>query len=166
MSGDRANLRVQETGTEADVPSPIPCPWTHLQTAESYQNARADARTAVDLRSVRWRIDTPTHPAVAHAPAAIPFDLEETQPAALARLLAEHDLKPNMAVELVEQAAERRRDIPTEDALAWAYYRAGRLDEAAAAATRALRTGTRDRRVLYHAAAIQHALRDELSVAD
>ena len=71
-----------------------------------------------------------------------------------------------MAVELVEQAAERRRDIPTEDALAWAYYRAGRLDEAAAAATRALRTVTRDRRVLYHAAAIQHALRDDLSVAD
>lgn len=136
------------------------------RTLNPTKNARADARTTVGLRSVRWRIDTPTHPAVAHAPAAIPFDLEETQPAALARLLAEHDLKPNMAVELVEQAAERRRDIPTEDALAWAYYRAGRLDEAAAAATRALRTGTRDRRVLYHAAAIQHALRDELSVAD
>ena len=87
--------------------------------------------------------------------------LEEPQPAALARLLAERDLKPDMAVELAERAAERRRDIPTEDALAWAYYRAGRLDEAAAAATRALRTGTRDRRVLYHAAAIQHALGDE-----
>ena len=86
--------------------------------------------------------------------------LEEPQPAALARLLAERGLKTDTAVELAEQAAAHRQDIPTEDTLAWAYYRAGRLDEAGAAAARALRTGTRDRRVLYHAAAIRYALGD------
>ncbi|MDA1091760.1 MAG: tetratricopeptide repeat protein [Acidobacteria bacterium] len=87
--------------------------------------------------------------------------LEEPQPAALARLLADRDLKTDEAVALAERAAADRRDIQTEDALAWAYYRAGRFEDAVTAATRALRTGTRDRRVLYHAAAIHHALGNE-----
>jgi hypothetical protein len=43
------------------------------------------------------------------------------------------------------------------DALALAYFRIGRLDAAAKAAERALRTGSRDARLLYHAAAIDHA---------
>ena len=79
------------------------------------------------------------------------------QPAALARMLAERGLKTAEAVVLAEQAAAARADIFTMDALAIAYFRAGRLDEAAAAAGRALRTGSRDRRLLYHAAAIAHA---------
>jgi hypothetical protein len=43
------------------------------------------------------------------------------------------------------------------DALAWAYYQAGRLDDAYAASVKARRTGTRDRRILCHANAIEQA---------
>jgi tetratricopeptide (TPR) repeat protein len=85
---------------------------------------------------------------------------EEPQPAALARLLAERDRKIGEAVALAEQAAANRRDIATEDALAWAYFKAGRIPEALAASKRAQRTGTRDPRVLYHAAAINQASGD------
>jgi len=53
--------------------------------------------------------------------------------------------------------AATRHDIFTEDALAWAYYKTNRLDRAAAALERALRTGTRDERILTHAAAIRAA---------
>jgi tetratricopeptide (TPR) repeat protein len=82
---------------------------------------------------------------------------EAPQPAALARMLAERGLKTADAVALAEEAASTRSDIFTMDALALAYFRAGRLDAAAAASRQALRTGTRDRRLLYHAAAIAHA---------
>jgi tetratricopeptide (TPR) repeat protein len=83
---------------------------------------------------------------------------EEPQPAALARLLAERGLKPEEAVRLAMKAASERADIATLDALAWACFQAGRLEDARAASERARRTGTADRRVLYHAAAIEHAL--------
>jgi len=63
-------------------------------------------------------------------------------------------------VAIAERAAAERHDIFTEDALAWAYFKAGRLGDAAAASAQALRTGTRDRDVLYHAAAIKQAQGD------
>jgi tetratricopeptide (TPR) repeat protein len=86
---------------------------------------------------------------------------EEPQPAALARMLAERNLKPAEAVALAERAAAQRSDIFTMDALASAYFRAGRLDEAAAAAAKALRTGTRNRQIVLHAADIAHARGDD-----
>ena len=64
------------------------------------------------------------------------------------------------AVTIAEQAARERHDIFTEDALAWADFRAGRLAQASAASTLSLRTGTCDRTLLYHAAAIRHAIGD------
>ena len=82
---------------------------------------------------------------------------EEPQPQALARFLAERDRDIPEAVRLAEQAMRRRRDIFTMDALAWAYFKAGRMAEARRAADEALRTGTRDPRLLYHAAAIYAA---------
>jgi tetratricopeptide (TPR) repeat protein len=85
------------------------------------------------------------------------WENEEPQPAALARLLAERGLKTAEAVTLAERAAAGRSDIITMDTLAWAYYRAGRLDEAARASEQARRTGTKDRRILFHAAAIEQA---------
>lgn len=82
------------------------------------------------------------------------WEYEEPQPAALARLLAERGRDASEAVALAERAARDRADIHTMDALAWAYFRAGRLDEAAAAIGQALRTGTRDPRIRCHASAI------------
>jgi tetratricopeptide (TPR) repeat protein len=76
----------------------------------------------------------------------------------LALFLAEHDRKLEEAVKGAEAVATNRHDIFTEDALAWAYYKTGRLDEAFSASKRALRTGTRDERILAHAAVIRAAL--------
>jgi tetratricopeptide (TPR) repeat protein len=76
----------------------------------------------------------------------------------LALFLAEHDRKLPEAVTIAETVAATRHDIFTQDALAWAYYKTGRLDKALAASRLALRTGTRDERILSHAAAIRAAL--------
>ena len=85
---------------------------------------------------------------------------EAPQPAALARLLAERNLQPQEALRLARDASKGRDDIFTNDALAWALYRTGAFDEAWSASERARRTGTRDRRILYHAAAIAAARGD------
>ena len=50
-----------------------------------------------------------------------------------------------------------RQDIYAYDALAWALYKADRLDEAAAAAAEALALGTPDPRLAYHAGMIATA---------
>ncbi|MGE3273591.1 MAG: tetratricopeptide repeat protein [Vicinamibacterales bacterium] len=86
---------------------------------------------------------------------------EEPQPQALARFLAERDRDVPEALALARDAAGRRRDIQTMDALAWAAFKAGHLEEAVAAAAAAVRTGTRDPRLLTHAAAIYAAAGDE-----
>jgi len=75
----------------------------------------------------------------------------------LALFLAEHDRKLPEAVRVAETVAAMRHDVFTEDALAWAYFRTGRIDEAYAASQRALRTGTRDERMLSRAARIRVA---------
>ena len=89
---------------------------------------------------------------------------ESPQPAALARLLAERNLQPQEALRLAEEAAQGRDDILTNDALAWSLYRTGAFEQAWAASLRARRTGTHDRRILYHAAAIA-AARGERAIA-
>jgi tetratricopeptide (TPR) repeat protein len=83
---------------------------------------------------------------------------EEPQPQALARFLAERNRSIPEAVRLAEEAAARRCDIFTMDALAWAYFKAGRLDDARRAAEAAMRTGTRDRTIVAHAEAIRSAV--------
>jgi tetratricopeptide (TPR) repeat protein len=80
---------------------------------------------------------------------------EEPQPQALARFLAERNRDITEAIALAEEAASKRNDIHTMDALAWAYFQAGRLPDAQRATEAAIRTGTRDARVLAHAAAIR-----------
>jgi tetratricopeptide (TPR) repeat protein len=82
------------------------------------------------------------------------------QPQVLARFLAEHDRNLPEAVALAEEAARSRTDIFTMDTLSWAYFRSGRLEEAKKASASALRTGSRDARLLYHAAEIQAASGD------
>ena len=78
--------------------------------------------------------------------------------AGLALFLAERDRKLPEAVKVAESVAALRDDIFTQDALAWAYYKTGQLDKALSASQRALRTGTRDERILTHAAAIRTAI--------
>ena len=76
------------------------------------------------------------------------------EPKSLARFLADRDRKIDEAVAIAERAAAARHDIFTEDALAWAYFKAGRREEARRAIARALRTGTKDADILAHARAI------------
>ncbi|MEP7305957.1 MAG: tetratricopeptide repeat protein [Acidobacteriota bacterium] len=98
----------------------------------------ADAEREFTLAEAGWRVDAP-------------------EPKNLARFLADHDRKIEEAVTIAETAAANRHDIFTEDALAWAYYKAGRVEDARRAIAQALRTGTRDADILAHAAAIRGA---------
>jgi tetratricopeptide (TPR) repeat protein len=82
------------------------------------------------------------------------------QPQALARFFAERDRNLHEAVALAEQAIASRKDIQTFDTLAWAYFKSGRLADALAASIQARRTGSRDARILYHAAEILAASGD------
>jgi tetratricopeptide (TPR) repeat protein len=58
------------------------------------------------------------------------------------------------ALELARRELERRRDVFTRDAFAWALFAAGRRDEARAEIEAVLAVGLREPLVLYHAGAI------------
>lgn len=75
----------------------------------------------------------------------------------LVLFLADHDLRPDEAVRLAEAELATRKDVFGYDAYAWALYKAGRIDAAADAAAEALRLGTPDGRILYHAGMIAAA---------
>jgi tetratricopeptide (TPR) repeat protein len=70
----------------------------------------------------------------------------------------DHDRNLDEALRLARRERERRKDIYTSDALAWALYKKGQFAEAKQFADEALRLGTRDPRLLYHAGMIAHAL--------
>jgi tetratricopeptide (TPR) repeat protein len=78
-------------------------------------------------------------------------------PRTLALFLATKKLQTDRAVELALAERKTRDDEYTEDAVAWALYRAGRLQEALRAADEATKLGTRDARLWYHAGAIRMA---------
>ena len=99
---------------------------------------RDDAERQYALAEAGWRVDAP-------------------EPRNLARFLADHDRRIPDAVTIAEKASAERYDIFTEDALAWAYYKAGRIADARAAIAQALRTGTRDADIRAHARAIEAA---------
>jgi tetratricopeptide (TPR) repeat protein len=79
------------------------------------------------------------------------------QPEVLAKFLVDHNRDIPEAVRLAEEAARSRRDIFTMDTLAVAYLNAGRLADARRASDAALRTGSRDARLLWHAAKVRAA---------
>lgn len=98
-----------------------------------------------------------------HAEASRHYTLAEaawrsdaSEPRHLARFLATRG-RALEAVAVAERAAISRQDIYTDDALAWAYHKAGRHDDAERAIARALRTGSRHPDILAHAAAIRGA---------
>jgi tetratricopeptide (TPR) repeat protein len=97
-----------------------------------------DAERSYRLAEAAWRSDTP-------------------EPAQFARFLADRAGRADEAVRVAEAAIAERRDIFTADALAWAYFRAGRLEDAHNAMADARRTGTRDRDILRHSAAMGYA---------
>jgi tetratricopeptide (TPR) repeat protein len=70
----------------------------------------------------------------------------------------DHDRKLPRALELAEAEARARNDVYSCDALAWARYKNGKLAEAERAAADALRLGTKDAVMLYHAGVIARAV--------
>lgn len=79
----------------------------------------------------------------------------------LALFYADHDLKPQEAYALALKEYETRRDIYGADAVAWTAFKAGKIEEAQAAMKEALRLGTRDARLFYHAGLIARAAGDK-----
>jgi len=79
----------------------------------------------------------------------------------LALFYADHDMKPEEAYESALKEYETRRDIYGADALGWTAFKSGRIKEAQAAIKEALRLGTQDARLLYHAGLIARAAGDE-----
>jgi len=89
----------------------------------------------------------------------------------LALFYADHDRKLTEALDLAQKELDVRHDAYTWDALAWALYKNGKLTEAATASEQAMRFGTRDALLLFHAGMIAERLgqreqaRGELSEA-
>lgn len=78
----------------------------------------------------------------------------------LALFLADHDMKLDEALTIARGERAARSDIYTCDALAWCLFKKGMLREANEAMNEALRLGTRDARLYYHAGMIADALSD------
>lgn len=135
--GDRAGAAAKYEAVMVTTPSPdIAEKLGDLYTA---MGRSADASREYALAEAGWRFDAPN-------------------PAMLARFLAEHDRALPDAVALAEGAARERHDIFTEDALAWCYFKSGRVREASAAIKEAQRTGSKDHMILRHAVAIREAV--------
>ena len=84
----------------------------------------------------------------------------------LALFYADHDVKAEEAYRLASKEYEVRRDIYGADTLAWTALKAGKISEAQTAIKEALRLGTRDARLFYHAGMIARAAGDESAARD
>jgi tetratricopeptide (TPR) repeat protein len=84
----------------------------------------------------------------------------------LALFYADHDLRAEEAYAQAVKEYESRRDIYGADAMAWTALKAGKVAEARAAIEEALKLGTRDARLFYHAGMIFHAAGDKSSASD
>jgi pentatricopeptide repeat protein len=78
----------------------------------------------------------------------------------LALFWANHDTRLDEALDLIERQRKARSDIYTCDVLAWCLFKKGRLREAQTAIREALRLGTREAQIHYHAGMIYNALGD------
>jgi tetratricopeptide (TPR) repeat protein len=76
----------------------------------------------------------------------------------LALFYADHEIKLDQALALAHKEFEVRHDIYTWDALAWALYKNGKYQEASDAMEQALRPGTRDALLFFHAGMIASRL--------
>ena len=71
---------------------------------------------------------------------------------------ADHDRKLSEALALARKEMEVRRDVYAYDLLAWALYKNNQPEAALVAMTEALKLGTRDARLFFHAGMIHHRL--------
>jgi tetratricopeptide (TPR) repeat protein len=76
----------------------------------------------------------------------------------LAYFYADHDIKLQRGLELAQRELNHRRDIYAYDVLAWNLFKNGKFAEAREAVSRALKLGTQDAKLHYHAGMIYHRL--------
>src|SRR5262249_14588785 len=93
----------------------------------------------------------------AHAHAQVVKHGRLSDPRTLAQFYATKNRDIEEAVRLAEAELKVRGGPYTDDALAWALYRAGKLPEARVVSDRALRLGTKDAVLIYHGGAIRIA---------
>jgi len=72
----------------------------------------------------------------------------------LAYFYADHDIKSKEGLELALRELEYRRDVYAYDVAAWNLYRNGKFEEARMAIDQALRLGTKDAKLFFHAGMI------------
>ncbi|MFQ6019746.1 MAG: tetratricopeptide repeat protein [Dehalococcoidia bacterium] len=78
----------------------------------------------------------------------------------MALYLTDHDLRPEEALRQARAEYERRGSIQAADVLAWTLYKSGRYEEALTYSQEALRLGTQDALILFHAGMIHYRLGD------
>ncbi|MBI3649665.1 MAG: tetratricopeptide repeat protein [Acidobacteria bacterium] len=84
----------------------------------------------------------------------------------IALFYADHEMKPDEAYAQAQREYEKRRDIYGADALAWTALKAGKTAEAQATIKEAMKLGTRDARIFYHAGLIAKASGDTTAARD
>lgn len=83
----------------------------------------------------------------------------------LALFYADHEVKLPEALALARKELEYRRDVYAYDLLAWALYKNGHDPEALAAIAEALKLGTKDARLFFHAGMIYNRMGDAAQAA-
>jgi tetratricopeptide (TPR) repeat protein len=79
---------------------------------------------------------------------------------------ADHDRNGEAAYVQARLEYEKRRDLYGSDALAWTALKAGKIAEAQSAIKEALKLGTRDAKLFYHAGMIAKAAGDQATAVD
>jgi tetratricopeptide (TPR) repeat protein len=96
----------------------------------------------------------------AEAYALVEKDGRKNDPRTLSLYLSTKGKNVPEALALAEAETKTRGDVHTDDVLAWALFRNGKIAEAADIAARAIALGTEDARLLYHAGKIRTAAGD------
>ena len=125
----------------------------------------AKAHAASPLVETAWLLGDARTRAGDEAGAKEAYDLvvkdgKRTDKLTLSRFYSTKNRDLDEALKLIEEEKKTRGGIYIDDTLAWALYRLGKIDDAKAAAERALALGTPDPRLLYHAGAIKIAAHD------
>jgi tetratricopeptide (TPR) repeat protein len=130
-----------------DIVKRLPLPEFVIALGDLYEatGKPAEARRQYDLVRAMQQLN---------AGAGMDVDLE------LALFDADHGADPAATVERARAAYARRPSIYAADALAWALYAAGDYTTARRYSQEALRLGTRDAALHYHAGMIAYALGD------
>ena len=76
----------------------------------------------------------------------------------LAYFYTDHDMKLAESLELAMRELDYRRDIYAYDLLAWSLYKNDKVEEARDAIEKALKLGTQDAKLFFHAGMIYHRL--------